>query len=184
MNYDENQKIERGEEQELVEESIQENWSLNVKAIFIIAIVGFSAIVVMSSLSNSSSGKKIYSPLQDGNNLIISESSLNTNAKFYSYTDNNVKITFFAMIGTDDEVHIAFDACDVCYTEKRGYRQDVCCDGTNMVCNNCENVFLITSIGTENLQGGCWPSHLPVVINNGEISMTISDIVLKRYLFA
>jgi len=179
MNYDENQKIERGEEQELVEEPIQGNWSF-MKAVFIIAIIGFSAIVMISSLSNSSSGKKIYTPLQDGNNLIISESSLNTNAKFYSYTDNNVKIYFFAMIGTDNEVHIAFDACDVCYTEKKGYSQD----GTNMVCNNCGNIFLITSIGTENLQGGCWPSHLPVLINNGEISMTISDIVLKRYMFA
>lgn len=179
MNHGENQKIERGEEQELVEEPIQGNWSF-MKAVFIIAIIGFSAIVMISSLSNSSSGKKIYTPLQDGNNLIIAESSLNANAKFYSYTDNNVKIYFFAMLGTDNEVHIAFDACDVCYTEKKGYSQD----GTNMVCNNCGNVFLITSIGTENLQGGCWPSHLPVLINNGEISMTISDIVLKRYMFA
>lgn len=179
MNYDENQKIGRGEEQEWVEEPIEGNWNF-MKAVFIIAIVGFSAIVVMSNLSNSSSGKKIYTPLQEGNNLIISESSLNTKAKFYSYTDNNVDIYFFAIKGTDDEVHIAFDACDVCYGQKMGYSQD----GTNMVCNNCGNVFSIYGIGTENLQGGCWPSHLPVVINNGEISMTISDVVLKRYMFA
>jgi uncharacterized membrane protein len=179
MNYDENQKIERGEEQELVEEPIQGNWNF-MKAVFIITIVGFSAIVMISNLSTSPSGKKIYTPLQDGNNLIISESSLNTKAKFYSYTDNNVKIYFFAMIGSDDEVHIAFDACDACYPQKKGYSQA----GTNMVCNNCGNVFSITSIGTENLQGGCWPSHLPVLVNNGEISMTISDIVLKRYMFA
>lgn len=52
-----------------------------------------------------------------------------------------------------------------------------------MVCNNCGNQFLIDGIGTENLQGGCWPSYLPVTVANGEVYIKISDVVSKKYRF-
>jgi len=48
-------------------------------------------------------------------------------------------------------VHVAFDACDVCYEAKKGYKQN----GDVMLCLNCGKTFSITSIGIDNTVGGC-----------------------------
>jgi len=54
--------------------------------------------------------------------------------------------------GSDEKIHLAIDACDVCYESKLGYKQT----GNVMTCNNCGQTFPINSIGTENLKGGSW----------------------------
>ena len=82
-------------------------------------------------------------------------------------------------MGSDEKVRIAFDACDVCFAEKKGYRQN----GDVMVCNNCGKQFHIDGIGTENVQGGCWPSYLPMTSTDGDVRIKISDVVSKKYMF-
>lgn len=145
----------------------------------IISIVGFSAIVILGEVTPNSPNNQILTPQQDGDNLVLSVSSLNNEAKFYRYTTDGVKLYFFALMGFDNEVHVAFDACDICFGEKKGYRQN----DIVMVCNNCDNQFLIDGIGTDNIQGGCWPSYIPITVANGQVNIRISDVVAKKYLF-
>ena len=115
----------------------------------------------------------------DLHNIRIPLSDIGTCARFFSYDSNEVDIKFFAVLGSDGDVHIAFDACDVCYVEKKGYTQvdDV------MQCNNCGNEFPINVIGTENPGDGCWPSYLPMRIDGDDVIIKISDLEEKRDMF-
>ncbi|MFX0181857.1 MAG: Fe-S-containing protein [Candidatus Hodarchaeota archaeon] len=150
------------------------NWSF-VKAIIIISVVIFTGIVLMQS----NNGQDIIMTTQEGDKLVIQVSSLTNNAKFYGYKAEDTLIKFFGVMGFDNDVHVAFDACDVCYSDRKGYVQD----NTVMVCRNCGNQFLIDGIGTENLQGGCWPSYLPINVINDQVYIKISDVIMKKYMF-
>jgi uncharacterized membrane protein len=109
----------------------------------------------------------------------IPSSEITRSAKYYTITDNNVDIRFFALRAADGDVRVAFDACDVCYDAKKGYRQE----GDVMVCNNCGNRYPYDGLGTENIKGGCWPSFLPMKERDGQVIIKSSDIKNKRYMF-
>lgn len=106
-------------------------------------------------------------PISD--DIIIPIADLSTTAKFFTHEWHNVVISYFAVLDFDGGVHIAFDACDVCYGAKKGYSQL----GDLMVCNNCGNKFSISGIGTENKGGGCWPGYL-------EVTITETDVIVER----
>jgi hypothetical protein len=97
----------------------------------------------------------------------------------YSYNSSGVLIYFFVAFDSEGNVHAAFDACDVCYSESKGYK----CTERMIICNNCGNEFLISSIGTENLSGGCWPTYLPIRIEGDYIVINKSDLDKKQYMF-
>ena len=98
---------------------------------------------------------------------------------YYSIDANGVEVRFFALRGNDGKIRVAMDACDVCYDAKKGYRQG----GDDMVCNNCGNKYPSNGLGTENLKGGCWPSHLPMKVEDGIVKIKASDIKAKRFMF-
>ena len=101
-------------------------------------------------------------------------SDISNGLSFYSYKSNGTAIKFFAVKGSDGNVHVAFDTCDVC--GPKGYTQS----GNDVVCNNCGKHFSINSIGTANLSGGCLPSHLPMNIVGNSIVIKTSDLVTKE----
>jgi uncharacterized membrane protein len=148
------------------------------KLVIAIAIISiFSLALMIGNPQNSS--ENIAAAKQEGDYLVIKLTEVTPEVNFYYYESNNVKIRFFAILGTDDQPHIALDACDSCYEAKKGYIYA----NPYMKCNNCGRTFLVTSIGTENLSGGCWPSHLPISITEGKILIKISDVVLKQWMF-
>lgn len=114
-----------------------------------------------------------------GGDVKIPFSQITRKAKFYPYKSGGVSIRFFAVEGSDGDVHVAFDACDVCYSERKGYRQKE----DMMSCNNCGQEFGINSIGTENIKGGCWPSYLPIEVSGDEVLVRKDDILSKKYMF-
>ena len=90
------------------------------------------------------------------------------------------KIQFFAVKASDGSIKTAFDACDVCYGSKKGYRQE----GNQMVCNNCGNKYPIDGIGTKNKAGGgCWPGYLPNEIQGNSLVIKNSDLKAGKYRF-
>lgn len=92
------------------------------------------------------------------NKITIPVSEISENAKLYKYEIDGKMVSFFAVKDSYGKLKTAFNACDVCYPEKKGYRQE----GNYMVCNNCGLKFAINGIGTENkVSGGCWPGYLP-----------------------
>lgn len=134
-----------------------------------------------SSPQNGSDSNKNSNPSQQTDTeIFISVSNLSTTAKFYSFESEGVTIRYFAVKDTSGNVHVAFDACDVCYEAKKGYQQN----GDVMQCINCGKEFSITSIGTDNIAGGCWPSYLPMHINENTVIITIADLVEKQYMFS
>lgn len=171
-------KAQRMKAKKLVKEEGDHNWNM-VLAIIVVTVVGFSAILFLQGNNDSNSGNRMSTPQKEGDNLVLSLSSLSSKAKFYSYKTEGVQISYFAVLGSEKEVRLAFDACDVCFAEKKGYRQS----GDVMVCNNCGKQFYIDGIGTENLQGGCWPSYLPITIAEGNVRIKISDVVAKKFMF-
>lgn len=118
-------------------------------------------------------------PAQVATTVKIPVTEMSTSALFYTYDSDGTVVRYFAAIGSDGSVHMALDACDVCYAEKKGYRQV----GDVMKCNNCGKEFAINSVGTENLAGGCWPSYLPLTISGADAVVEISDIQAKTFMF-
>lgn len=119
------------------------------------------------------------SDTQSETEILIPLSGINGEAVFYSYNSNGVEMQFFVIKDSEGEVRIALDACDLCYGAKKGYRQK----GEVMQCINCGNEYLITGLGTENVQGGCWPSYIPMRINGDNVVIEKSDLDAKRYMF-
>jgi uncharacterized membrane protein len=163
-------------EKDLEDEGMPSNKNL-IYAIALITICGFSVMVVMQ---NNGANQTITAAQLEGENLVLDRTKISTKAKFFYYEVDNVRVQFFAVEGFDGNVHVALDACDVCFAGKQGYSQR----DTIMVCNNCGNEFQINGIGTENLSGGCWPSYISFSIAGDKIYVPEYDIVQKRYMFA
>jgi uncharacterized membrane protein len=115
-----------------------------------------------------------------GGSLEIPISEISGDAKWYEYDSDGTKIQFFAVKASDGTIRTAFDACDICYGSKKGYRQE----GDVMVCNNCGNKYPIDGLGTENVKGGgCWPGYLPSKIEGDSLIVKHSDLEKGAYRF-
>jgi uncharacterized membrane protein len=88
-------------------------------------------------------------------------------ARFYKYvTAAGQDIRFFVMKSADGVIRAAYDACDVCYRQRKGYHQE----GDDMVCNNCGRHFPSTAINT--IEGGCNPAPLQRAIQGSQVVIT------------
>ena len=92
-------------------------------------------------------------------------------AHFFKVADGGKEIAFFVVKGSDGTVKSAFDACDACYKDKKGYEQQ----GDKMNCKNCNQKFVINRIGP-NSSGGCNPAYLPHRQAGGAIVFNLADL--------
>jgi len=99
-------------------------------------------------------------------------------ARFYRFADGGKEIDFFVVKGTDGAFHVAFDACDACFREKRGYSQK----GELMVCGNCNMKFAVNRIGKDN-HGGCNPGHLDFALSGGNLIVKTDDLRVGARFF-
>ena len=152
---------------------------LGVLGIVIILSISGYYIVSMKENNSNRNTTPIPSPNQNQNEIRIPISDIGSTATFYFYDSNDKSIQYFAVKDSLGNVHVAFDACDVCFEAKKGYRQN----DNLMTCLNCGQEFPITSIGVENTAGGCWPSYLSIRIDNYTVVINISDLKAKSYMF-
>ncbi|MCK4692518.1 MAG: DUF2318 domain-containing protein, partial [Anaerolineales bacterium] len=92
-------------------------------------------------------------------------------AHYYTYVHEEQAIKFFILKSADGVVRAAFDACDVCYGAKKGYRQD----GEEMVCMNCGLRFPANRINE--VRGGCNPAPLHRTVKGDTLVIQADDIV-------
>ncbi len=92
-------------------------------------------------------------------------------AHYYTYMHEDQPVEFFILKSKDGVVRAAFNACDVCFAAKRGYRQD----GDVIVCNNCGRRFPADQINV--VQGGCNPSPLQRAVEGDSIAIQVEDLV-------
>lgn len=93
-------------------------------------------------------------------------------AHFYEHkTDAGITIKYFILKSSDGVIRAAFDACDVCWAEGKGYSQK----GDFMVCNNCNQRFASKRINE--VKGGCNPHPLNRQIVEGNVVIKVPDIL-------
>ena len=92
-------------------------------------------------------------------------------AHYYTYMHEDQPVEFFILKSKDGTVRAAFNACDVCFAAKKGYRQD----GDVMVCNNCGRRFPADQINV--VQGGCNPSPLRRTVEGDSLVIQVEDLV-------
>lgn len=110
-------------------------------------------------------------------------SGITTTASFYSYVHRTsdttgIEIKYFIVMAPNGEIKSAFDACEVCWAEYKGYVQL----STYMRCVNCGNTYPINALGTQG-SGGCWPGYLPHTTGPGSISIEASDLATGAWMF-
>lgn len=98
-------------------------------------------------------------------------------ARHYTYMDGDQPIELFILKSTDGVVRAAFNACDVCYASRKGYRQE----GDVMVCNNCGQRFPSSRINE--VKGGCNPAPLTRTVEGDELIIQVTDIVAGASYF-
>ena len=98
-------------------------------------------------------------------------------AHFYTFMAGNRPVEFFVIWTRDNVIRTAFDACDVCYRAKLGYRQD----GEFMVCGNCGNRFPVAKIGV--VTGGCNPAPFASRIDGQELVISASALAAGQSYF-
>lgn len=142
--------------------------------------IGIGIILVLASTFLLVKGKITGDVVENSGDIKILLSEISEEAKWYEYDSGGTKISFFAIKASDGTIRTAFDACDVCYSSNKGYRQE----GNYMVCNNCGNRYPISGLGTENLRGGgCWPGYLPSKTDGENLIIKISDLEKGKYRF-
>jgi uncharacterized membrane protein len=101
----------------------------------------------------------------------------NGKARHFTYqTDDGVTIRYFIIKSSDGVIRAAFDACDVCWPENKGYFQK----GDFMICRNCGRQFPSTRVNE--VRGGCNPVPLNRKVENGNVIIQVTDILQgKRY---
>lgn len=92
-------------------------------------------------------------------------------ARYFKFSDKGKEIRFFIIKAADGTYRTAFDACDACFREKKGYEQQ----GNMMVCKNCNMRFATDRIGPHAV-GGCNPSHLPSSQKGSQIVIRATDL--------
>lgn len=92
-------------------------------------------------------------------------------ARFYEFKSGNTNIKYFILKSSDGVIRAAFDACDVCWPEGKGYVQK----GDFMVCKNCGRRF--ASVRVNDITGGCNPGALKREVVGDKLVIKVQDIL-------
>jgi uncharacterized membrane protein len=184
-NNSEKKRAERRIELEREKRKKQDKILFSVIIVVILALAGVYFLMPMLSGNDGGPGPEptIESPPPTASNEIkIPVSDVNDgDAHYYSYNSDGVKIRYFLLESNDGTIRAAFDTCDVCYSAKKGYRQE----GDQMVCNNCGQRFDSNKINVE--KGGCNPAPLMLGIGSkitifNVLFLTIVSILMSTVI--
>lgn len=106
----------------------------------------------------------------DGSIRLLAAGFNDGQAQFFRYQGQSGPIDFFVVKSHDGVIRAAFDSCDVCYKEKKGYRQE----GDAMVCNNCGQSFRSDLINQ--VKGGCNPAPLQRQLAGDQLIIQVASL--------
>ena len=147
----------------------------------VVVLMGFCLALVFGVAVNGQAffGFDKYTRVTDENGVVsipVSEVD-DGEAHYYIYDNGGRDVKFFLLKSGDGIIRAAFDACDVCFGEKKGYSQD----GEFMVCNNCGQRFHSARINE--VKGGCNPSPLSRAIQGDNVILNVGDIAVGGRYF-
>ncbi|MDR2502791.1 MAG: DUF2318 domain-containing protein [Deltaproteobacteria bacterium] len=91
-------------------------------------------------------------------------------AKHYSYREGRMNVRFFLVRDSGNTIRAALDACEVCWKEDKGYKQQ----DSFMRCVNCGQKFPLTRIGE--VKGGCNPHPLRFDLKDDIFSIPAAEL--------
>jgi len=94
-------------------------------------------------------------------------------ARFYNVKMPDNKIIYFFVVKDKNGIyHAAANACQVCFSARKGFHQE----GDEIVCNNCGNRYPLEKIATE--KGGCNPAPINpnLEVANGRLTITQAEL--------
>ena len=98
-------------------------------------------------------------------------------AHYFTYRAGGKYLDFFVLRGDDGRIRAAFDACDVCSPEGRGFSRQ----GDYMVCNFCGQRFRSDRINARD--GGCNPVPLRLDVADGDVHIAVADLAAGKPYF-
>ena len=143
------------------------------------AVVPVADRPTFGGLAATANSRIVHEPVSAEAGRIVFEAQSFSDgvARFYSADLDGKTVKFFVLRSSDGVIRSAFDACDVCYPSRRGYRQE----GDMMICNNCGQRFASVRINVD--QGGCNPAPLVRTADGSAIIITLADLSHGRRFF-
>jgi uncharacterized membrane protein len=124
------------------------------------------------------SGQRLSLAAQDIEVTYPVKTFQNGKAQFYQYkTNDGITIKYFILKSSDGVIRAAFDACDVCWPEGKGYFQK----DDYMVCKNCGRRFASDRVNV--ITGGCNPGALKREVVGDKLVIQAKDILEGRKYF-
>lgn len=128
-------------------------------------------LVLTSATAFALSFGKYEKVKASGGVVSIPVAKIDGKSKFFKLEDGGKEIAFFVVKAADGSYKTAFDACDSCYRDKKGYEQQ----GDKMNCKNCNQKFAINRLGP-NATGGCNPGYLPHQMSGSTLTLKLDDL--------
>ena len=122
-----------------------------MKKIILMSIIFFS---LLTGCSKKIENQFITVEAKD-DEIIIDTKDINDNITFVNYEVDGITIQFIVVRGSDGNIRIAFNTCQVCNPSPNAYFIQ---KGNYIECQNCGNRFHIDRIGVENV--GCNPATI------------------------
>lgn len=149
------------------------------------AVIVAAAVVLLAAVLFATRSRENSAPTTDavslpaGQDVSFATAAFSDGqARFYRYVSAAGKeIRFFVMKSSDGVVRAAFDTCDVCFRERRGYRQS----GDNMICNNCGKAFRSRDINV--VQGGCNPAPIERAVEGDRVVLRAAALEQGAFYF-
>jgi uncharacterized membrane protein len=92
--------------------------------------------------------------------------------RFYRFLNrSNQEVKFFVGRDAEGTVQVAFDANEICFKTKRGYRQE----GEWVVCNKCEKSFRLAEVNAGG--GGCKPVPLAHRLEGNRLVLAEANVL-------
>ena len=139
------------------------------------------AIVLAGVLGGGAPERAEAQPPAPANGEVTSPASMfdNGKARHFEYKSaDGVTVKYFLIKSSDGVIRAAFDACDVCWREKKGYAQK----DDFMVCRNCGMRFPSARINV--VSGGCNPAPLARTAENGRVVIKVAHILEGKRFFS
>jgi uncharacterized membrane protein len=91
-------------------------------------------------------------------------------AKFYKYDASGTTVKYFVLKAPDGTARVALDACEACWPEKKGYKQQ----GEFMICVNCGMKFHASRVSVA--KGGCNPHPVASKVEADQVVIAKSEL--------
>jgi len=149
---------------------------LMLAGVALVAVVTIGVFVVMNR-GGGTTATATAAPSPGGDVTLPVAQVSDGKAHFYTYDANGTTVKYFVLASKDGTVRAALDACEVCYPQKKGYRQA----GDAMQCNNCGKTFPSAKINV--ITGGCNPIPLTRTVSGGNLVIASSSLQAGQQYF-